>query len=83
MNIQQALDRIDSIKPNMVMQDIKVQWLSELDDMIRREIVEQHHKDNRPHHPWGHPDRPIDGRYPWPGNPLEQLVRPPEAKQRH
>lgn len=56
MTIQEALDLIDGIKPNMVPQDIKVRWLSELDGMLDREIVKQHHDGpRRPYHhhePW-------------------------------
>ena len=64
MNIQQALDRIDTIKPNMVPPDIKVQWLSELDAMIRQEIIDTHYEQKGK--PFPHAVSC------WRGDPLEQ-----------
>ena len=82
MKVQEALDRIDSIKPNMVPPEIKVQWLSELDDVIRREIIQEHYDGPRPPHHHHH-------HHHWPGNPLEQHPHhhekpmPEEEKQQY
>lgn len=64
MTIQQALDRIDAIKPNMVMQEVKIQWLSEIDAVIQEEIINQHYDNGKPPHHHIH----------WPGNPLDQHI---------
>jgi hypothetical protein len=42
MTIQAAIDRIDSLKPNKYTVSQKIAWLSELDGMIFRELIEHH-----------------------------------------
>lgn len=42
MTIQAAIDLIDSLKPNMFSDQQKVAWLSDLDGMIWREIIQTH-----------------------------------------
>lgn len=42
MTIQEAIDRVDSLKPNKFTADQKIAWLSELDGMIHQELVMTH-----------------------------------------
>ena len=42
MNIQEALDLADSMKPNMMQREVKIRFLGELDGMIHEEIVLKH-----------------------------------------
>ena len=42
MTIMDALYRIDEIKPNSYSQSEKVKWLSTLDGVIKREIIDTH-----------------------------------------
>lgn len=42
MTIQEALDRIDAMRPNMLKREIKIAALSELDGLIYREIISNH-----------------------------------------
>ena len=42
MTIQEALDRIDLMRPNMVAKAIKVAALSELDGLVWKEIIKNH-----------------------------------------
>lgn len=42
MTILEALHKIDSIKPNVYGQTEKIGWLSSLDGMIKREIIDTH-----------------------------------------
>lgn len=42
MTIQAAIDLIDGLKPNMFSDQQKVAWLSELDGMIWREVINTH-----------------------------------------
>ena len=42
MTIMEAIHRIDSVKPNRYSQQEKVQWLSALDGIIKREIIDTH-----------------------------------------
>ena len=42
MNIQEALDMVDRMKPNMMDEQIKIRFLSELDGKIHEEIVLKH-----------------------------------------
>lgn len=58
MTIQQALDRIDLMRPNMVSKTVKVAALSELDGLIWREII-RNHEDG-------------DGKRPM--TPMEQII---------
>lgn len=44
MRIQEALDRIDEMRPNMVKKEIKIAALSELDGLVYREIIQNHEK---------------------------------------
>ena len=43
MRLQQAIDRVDEMRPNMQSRELKVIWLSELDGLIWRELIEKHH----------------------------------------
>lgn len=42
MKIQEALDRIDLMKPNAVSTGQKIMWLSELDGLIWEEVITTH-----------------------------------------
>ena len=42
MTILEAIQRIDVLKPNTYNQTEKIRWLSELDGMVKREIIDTH-----------------------------------------
>ena len=42
MTIIEAIDRVDELKPNSYTQAEKVSWLSKLDGIIKREIIDTH-----------------------------------------
>ncbi len=42
MTIHEALAHIDTVKPNSYEQGIKIKWLSELDGMVKTEIIDTH-----------------------------------------
>lgn len=42
MTIQEAINKIDRLKPNHVSDEDKIAWLSELDGMIHAEILMHH-----------------------------------------
>lgn len=42
MTIQEALDRVDLLKPNKVETEAKIAWLSKLDGIVWREIILTH-----------------------------------------
>lgn len=42
MTILEAINRVDSIKPNSYTQIEKVDWLSTLDGVVKREIIDTH-----------------------------------------
>ena len=42
MTIIEAINKIDTLKPNNYTQDDKVKWLSELDGIIKAEIIDTH-----------------------------------------
>ena len=42
MTIIEAINRIDSLKPNNYTQEEKVRWLSNLDGIIKKEIIDIH-----------------------------------------
>lgn len=42
MRLQQAIDRVDEMRPNMQDTALKVAWLSELDGLIWRELIAKH-----------------------------------------
>ena len=42
MTIIEAINRIDALKPNNCSQDMKVQWLSQLDGIIKEKIIDTH-----------------------------------------
>lgn len=43
MTIQEALDRVDLIRPNSMKKEFKIAALSELDGLIDREIISRHY----------------------------------------
>jgi len=43
MKLQQAIDRVDEMRPNMQSRTLKLDWLSELDGLIWKEIIVKHH----------------------------------------
>ncbi len=45
MTIQEALDRVDMLRPNNQDKDFKIRWLSELDGLVCREILSIHVQD--------------------------------------
>lgn len=42
MTIIEAISRVDSVKPNVYPQEDKVQWLSNLDGTIKRDVIDKH-----------------------------------------
>lgn len=42
MTIREALNKIDMQKPNSYSQDEKIEWLSRLDQIIKKEIIDTH-----------------------------------------
>ena len=42
MTIQEAIDRVDMIKPNQFTFEQKLRWLSELDGLIYKELIMTH-----------------------------------------
>ena len=42
MTIIEAINKIDSLKPNTYTQDDKIKWLSNLDGIIKAEIIDTH-----------------------------------------
>ena len=42
MTIIEAINRVDSLKPNSYSQDEKIGWLSKLDGTIKSEIIDTH-----------------------------------------
>ena len=43
MKLQQAIDRVDEMRPNMQSRTLKLDWLSELDGLIWEELIVKHH----------------------------------------
>ena len=43
MKLQQAIDRVDEMRPNMMSRELKIAALSELDGVIWREIIAKHY----------------------------------------
>ena len=43
MKLQQAIDRVDEMRPNMQSRELKVAALSELDGLIWSELIMKHH----------------------------------------
>lgn len=44
MTIQEALDRVDLMRPNSMRKEFKIAALSEIDGLIYREIISRHYK---------------------------------------
>lgn len=42
MTIIEAITRVDNVKPNSYSQPEKIKWLSELDGLIKKEIIDTH-----------------------------------------
>ena len=42
MTIQEAIDRVDELKPNMMSVRLKVEFLTEIEQMIHEEIILKH-----------------------------------------
>lgn len=42
MTIIEAINKIDSLKPNNYSQDTKVEWLSKLDGIIKEKVIDTH-----------------------------------------
>lgn len=42
MTIQEALDRVDMLRPNRQPREMKIGWLSNLDGMIHKELILNH-----------------------------------------
>lgn len=42
MTIIEAINRVDEMKPNAYSQSQKVTWLSELDGLVKRKIIDSH-----------------------------------------
>lgn len=43
MTISEAINRTDDVKPNAYTETRKILWLSELDGMIKSDIIDTHH----------------------------------------
>ena len=46
MTIKECIDRVDNVKPNQYSDDDKVRWLSFLDGIIIKEVINTHEDDN-------------------------------------
>lgn len=42
MTISEAINRIDNVKPNSYSQSEKIKWLSTLDGIVKKEIIDVH-----------------------------------------
>lgn len=42
MTILEAIARVDAVKPNVCQQPEKIKWLSELDGIVKNEIIDTH-----------------------------------------
>lgn len=42
MTVAQAIEQVDKIKPNRFTEDDKIRWLSEIDGLIVRELIDTH-----------------------------------------
>ena len=42
MTIIEAVARVDAVKPNVYQQPEKIKWLSELDGIVKKEIIDTH-----------------------------------------
>ena len=42
MTIEEAISRIDALKPNTYTQEEKIEWLSTVDGIIKRQIIDTH-----------------------------------------
>lgn len=42
MKVIEAINHIDAVKPNAYSQDVKIKWLSTLDGIIKKEIIDTH-----------------------------------------
>ena len=42
MKIIEAIQKVDALKPNNYSQEDKIKWLSTLDGVIKREIIDTH-----------------------------------------
>lgn len=42
MNIRQIIDKADDIQPNQYSEEEKIEWLSNLDGMIHRDVIQTH-----------------------------------------
>jgi hypothetical protein len=42
MTILEAIARVDAVKPNVCQQSEKIKWLSELDGIVKNEIIDTH-----------------------------------------
>lgn len=45
MNIQEAMTLVDELKPNQLTEGQKIQWLSQLDQRVFKEILQTHAQD--------------------------------------
>jgi hypothetical protein len=45
MTLQEALDRGDTLRPNMIPRQEKIAWLSEVEGLLHREIILAHEHD--------------------------------------
>lgn len=65
MTVQGAIDQVDRFRPNMVREDEKLRWLSELDQSVWVEIIRTHEPERK---------QPPDGeRMPWPWGGVDPL----------
>ena len=77
MTIQEALDIVDEMKPNMMSRKLKVKYLQEIEQLIWDEIVVNHYQKHDPPAPPEEPPwwpKPFDV---WPGHPV-----PPETQEK-
>ena len=60
MTLIEAINRIDSLKPNTYTQAEKVKWLSNLDGIIKKEIIDTHEGSDKVHFDGYKDDTPLD-----------------------
>ena len=49
MTIIEAINKVDTLKPNNYSQETKIEWLSKLDGVVKAEVIDTHEGDNQYH----------------------------------
>ena len=75
MTIQEALDIVDEMKPNMMSRKMKIKYLTQIEQLIFSEIVNKHYDGNRPPiNPYNEHTDPLEIP------PEEDIPQPPEPR---